>query len=374
MALWKTPKTDWQPADVLTDQDMSRIEGNTEYLKDVVDKTSASLGARYYFTDTDSGISSYKLMLLNNAPATEYTLSFSSLTDGQYLAGWIMQDSDIFEKLLAGVYSIELYAQRTSGTQTVRLYFELVERKSDNSEVVVATSDYSNELGDSKQRIVIPLTLFEDYIPSSGSYIVVKLYASVSGGGSAPSIDIFYGGTSKSYWSVPVNTEILRNQFAEKDLNNVENIIFLNKIKNVDGSGSGLDADLLDGQHADYFEKKARNITSQSLYGISTYNIPDGTEILEVYNWNVQTLTLPSAANYVGKFLYVIMTQPADVDGASITFETQSGETIAGYSSITFNLDALSGYPPTWYNPTQDQHGFVFTAIDSTHWVVVSRY
>ena len=31
---WQTPKTNWQPADPLTDADMNRIEGNIEYLGD----------------------------------------------------------------------------------------------------------------------------------------------------------------------------------------------------------------------------------------------------------------------------------------------------------------------------------------------------
>jgi len=41
--------------------------------------------------------------------------------------------------------------------------------------------------------------------------------------------------------------------FAEDDLSNVSDSTVLDKVKNVDGHGSGLDADLLDGQHASAF-------------------------------------------------------------------------------------------------------------------------
>lgn len=39
------------------------------------------------------------------------------------------------------------------------------------------------------------------------------------------------------------------NNKADADLGNVSNGVVLEKVKQVDGSGSGLDADLLDGQH-----------------------------------------------------------------------------------------------------------------------------
>jgi len=41
--------------------------------------------------------------------------------------------------------------------------------------------------------------------------------------------------------------------FAKTDLSNVPSSTVLNKVKEVDGSNSGLDADLIDGQHASAF-------------------------------------------------------------------------------------------------------------------------
>lgn len=310
---WQTPKLNWQPAEPLTEDDMNRIEGNIDYLK----------------TDLDGHKNS---------------------TSAHGVSGAIVGTSDS-----------QTLTNKTLGTNT-----KLGENLNANSKKIInlATPTDTNDAVN-KTYVDSNFVKKTDYEDSD----VLAKIKNVDGAGSGLDADTVDGYHASYFATADHNHDSVYVKLVDYEDSDV-----LNKIKNVDGSGSGLDADLLDGQHADYFEKKARNITSQSLYGISTYNIPDGTEILEVHDWHVQTLTLPSAANYVGKFLYVIMTQPEDVDGASITFQAQSGETIARQSSITFNLDALSGYPPTWYNPTQDQHGFVFTAIDSTHWVVVSRY
>jgi len=52
--------------------------------------------------------------------------------------------------------------------------------------------------------------------------------------------------------------------FANTDLSNVSDSTVLNKVKNVDGSGSGLDADLLDGNHASAFANTSLSNVSDS--------------------------------------------------------------------------------------------------------------
>jgi len=74
----------------------------------------------------------------------------------------------------------------------LRLYWKLVERKNDDSEVVIATSVVSNEIIAGKNSYIIPLNLASDYDIASDSYVVGKIYADVSGGGSAPDITLYY--------------------------------------------------------------------------------------------------------------------------------------------------------------------------------------
>jgi len=162
--------------------------------------------------DTSSGISDYKLTQLSPPSGSEQSVTKTGLADDEYIAGWISPDTSL-DKLIKGVYNWYIYAEKTGGTQTLRLYWQLVERKSDNTEIVIATSAVSNEISTSKGSYIIPLTLSEDYTLADGSYVVGKLYADVSDGGSAPDVAIYYDGSSKSHWEIPANTEIFKNMF-----------------------------------------------------------------------------------------------------------------------------------------------------------------
>jgi len=192
--------------------------------KEYVDNAVASLGARYYMIDTSSGISDYKLTQLSPPSGSEQSVTKTGLTDDDYIAGWISPDTSM-SKLIKGVYNWHVYAEKTGGTQTLRLYWQLVERKSDTTETVIATSAVSNEISTSKASYIISLILSEDYTLADGSYIVGKLYADVSDGGSAPDVAIYYDGDSKSHWAIPVNLEIFSDQFLKLDGSNANSDI-----------------------------------------------------------------------------------------------------------------------------------------------------
>jgi len=192
--------------------------------KDYVDMAVASLGARYYMIDTSSGIADYKLTQLSPPSGSEQSVTKTGLVDDEYIAGWISPDTSL-NKLIKGVYNWYIYAEKTGGTQTLRLYWQLVERKSDTTETVIATSAVSNEISTSKGSYIIPLTLSEDYTLADGSYVVGKLYADVSDGGSAPDVAIYYDGSSKSHWEIPTNLEIFSDQFLKLDGSNANSDI-----------------------------------------------------------------------------------------------------------------------------------------------------
>ena len=109
---------------------------------------------------------------------------------------------------------MRIYAAKTNGTTTLRLYWKLVERKSDDSETVIGTSVISNEIVTGKNMYIIPLTLSSDHDIASDSYIVGKLYADVSGNGTAPSVTLYFEGDSDSHWQIPVNLEIFDNRYV----------------------------------------------------------------------------------------------------------------------------------------------------------------
>jgi len=193
--------------------------------KEYVDFAVASLGARYYMINTSSGISDYKLTQLSPPSGSEESITKTGLTDDEYIARWISPSPNEPSKLIKGVYNWHIYAEKTGGTKTLRLYWKLVERKSDNSEVIIATSVASNEIVSSKNYYVLPLFLDEDYTLDDGSYIVGKIYADISGGGSSPGVTIYFNGDTQSHWEIPVNLEIFSNTFLKLNGSNANSDI-----------------------------------------------------------------------------------------------------------------------------------------------------
>jgi len=203
----------------LLDKEYDDFSNPDEFVnKGYVDWVATAIGANYYMTDDDDGDTGYKVCSLTPSAGSETYIEASGVTDGQLLGTWISDVGEAPAKLPRGMYDWFIFAEKTSGTKTFRLYWKLYERKTDTSEVLIATSSESNELKmGEKTSYVVPLALDSDYTPDSGSRIVGKIYASVSGGGNAPTVKIYYQGASGSRWEIPSTTEILNNIYIKRD-------------------------------------------------------------------------------------------------------------------------------------------------------------
>ena len=192
------------------------VSGSLQQLatKDYVDLSVTSLGASYYMSDTSSGIEDYQLCTLTPSSDAEVYIEGSRLSDGDYIGGWISASGGTPNVLLTGGFNFYITAEKMSGTKTLKLYWKMYERKSDTSETLIATSSISDEITDSKDVFVVPMLITSDYEPDSGSRIVGKLYASVTGGGSAPTVRIYYEGGTGSRWDIPANSEVFRSIFV----------------------------------------------------------------------------------------------------------------------------------------------------------------
>jgi len=186
--------------------------------KGYVDWIATAIGANYYMTDDTDGDTGYKVCSLTPSAGSETYIEESGVVDDQLLGTWISDVGEAPAKLPRGMYDWFIFAEKTSGTKTLRLYWKLYERKTDDSEVLVATSSESNELKmGEKTGYVVPLALDSDYTPDSGSRIVGKIYASVSGSGNDPTVKIYYQGASGSRWEIPSSVEILSGIFVKQD-------------------------------------------------------------------------------------------------------------------------------------------------------------
>jgi len=301
--------------------------------KEYVDFAVASLGARYYMVNTSSGISDYKLTQLSPPSGSEESITKTGLTDDEYIAGWISPSSTL-NKLIKGVYNWHIYAEKTGGTKTLRLYWKLVERKSDNSEVVIATSVASNEIVSSKNYYVLPLFLNEDYELADGSYVVGKLYADVSGGGSSPSVTIYFNGDTESHWEIPVNLEIFSNTFLKLNGSNANTDIDVSPYNFTAGNIS------------------AFNLKSTASYIIwkdgSTYYAINGTTGLIEYSGSDATTVIQSAINTSGEYSKIVIKK--GVYPLSQPIRLKSNMILSMYGAkLTFSSpDPTSHYPAIW--------------------------
>ncbi len=198
-------------------------------VKAYVDYSVTSLGASYYMLDTSSGVSDYKLCSLTPSEDAETYLEAADLSDNDYIGGWISGAGETPDILLTGNFNFYITAEKTTGTKTLKLYWKMYERKSDTSEVLIATSSITSEVTD-KDTFILPLLLTSDYIPASGSRIVGKIYASVTGGGNAPTVRIYYQGNTAARWDIPANSEVFRNIFVP----------YANAVQDVDLNGHSI--------------------------------------------------------------------------------------------------------------------------------------
>ena len=177
-----------------------------------VDRAVTSLGAAYYMTDNTDTETGYKLCSLSPPSASESFIEVSNLTDNQLIGEWISSPDETPARLLKGIFNWYVTLEKTGGTRSLRVYWKLYAH-SGSTETEIAQSADSNEI-DGKVSYVVPLVLTNDYILSSGSRIVGKLYARVEGTGAAPTIRVYYQGDTASRWETPANSETFRKIFV----------------------------------------------------------------------------------------------------------------------------------------------------------------
>lgn len=187
--------------------------------KDYVDNAVVSINTNFYLLDSASGISDYKDTTLTIPSSALANDPHTVTSNGQYLRGWISPTGATPTTLVAGIYDlyIEAKVDATAGTKRSNLYWELVEYKADTTEVIIGTSESSDELTTTASDYNIHYTLPADYTVTAGSRIVGKIRSSLSGAGANPVVTLYYLGSVNSHWSVPTNTEVLNDSYIRRD-------------------------------------------------------------------------------------------------------------------------------------------------------------
>lgn len=172
----------------------------------------------FYMSDTASDIGGYLTLFDSDTGEAESSVVSAGLAigAGQLIEEWATEvNSPGFVGLQAGIYSLHFHAEKTSGTRVVVLYYEIYKRASGGAETLLTTSENSGALA-TNQDYDLESSLPADEVLAVTDRIVVKMYATVSGGGLDAVVTIFMEGVNASRLSVPVSSAQLDTRYLVK--------------------------------------------------------------------------------------------------------------------------------------------------------------
>jgi hypothetical protein len=159
----------------------------------------------YFFTKTASDVATYYKQLAENFLGTQ-NISNAAVVDDQLLSTFIT-DPGIPNRAFipSGEYSSHIHAAKTSGTKNVQIYSEIWETNSSGADIVkIATLGPSVDITGVSSEYLMSTQLSEPHVFASlGSRLATKVFANVTGGGSAPTIVLYMSPSEDSRTNVP---------------------------------------------------------------------------------------------------------------------------------------------------------------------------
>lgn len=178
----------------------------------------------YYLQDTASDIATYKAMVANSLTGSA-SVSTSGLGAGNtVLKNWATSAGlPGLSVIPAGIYDVHLHAAQTVvGGKTSLVYGEVWEVTAAGVDIAkIGTTGVSTPLTGSNAEYELAFALTSAYImASTASRLVLRVYANVSGGGSAPTVIIYYGSsTNDSHLGIPSANAGGNSSFADTKAN-----------------------------------------------------------------------------------------------------------------------------------------------------------
>jgi hypothetical protein len=159
----------------------------------------------YYFQDTASSVAGYKQQI--QTPYTpKTTLTTAGVTNNQLLKTWITNATyPNLTFIPAGQYDVHVHASQTAGTKNSQIYAEIWETDAAGVDIAkIGTTSTSGNLISTETDFIVEFTTAVPYLlTSTASRIATKIYAAVNGGGSAPTINLYYGEIADAKTSFP---------------------------------------------------------------------------------------------------------------------------------------------------------------------------
>lgn len=157
----------------------------------------------FFFYNTASSIATYYQILAAANTGALQSLTTAGVTDGLLLASFAT-DAGVpnVEYIQAGLVNFHIHAHQTAGTKTSQMYFKLYYRNLAGTETLICTSSYTNELAGSDAGYYSDAVAAFTPILTTDR-LVVKVYAYITGGGSAPTIELDMGNSTAARIDIP---------------------------------------------------------------------------------------------------------------------------------------------------------------------------
>lgn len=197
--------------------------------------TSADLPSTLdlYATTTASDISGYTVLVRNIADtrynATAQDVSTDAITTINQLVGSLVSDANTISGN-PGIFNFTTIGniRRISGSGEATFYFRIYKRDSLGVETFITQSDNTIPVIDGSIYVEFSaVALWNDGIFLDTDRIVLKYYANRISGGSDPTYQFQFGGTSPVRSSAAIPTSVMPNIYL-RDLADVENVDALN--------------------------------------------------------------------------------------------------------------------------------------------------
>jgi pectin methylesterase-like acyl-CoA thioesterase len=197
----------------LNDTDILALGYNhTSDLQDYFDSRYATNGKLnlYFYNTSDTSFPSYTVMN-QTVPLTTMTTTHALTTGQNLLTSRIVSNLD-FSLIESGAYDQHTTIDYTTGTKILQLSSEIYKRLANGTEELIGSSVFSDALTTGIYQDVDWVgTLTTDTTFNSGDYLVMKLYAQVSGGGLDPTVDLVVGGVTGARLSIGIDPVDITN-------------------------------------------------------------------------------------------------------------------------------------------------------------------
>ncbi|KKL61596.1 hypothetical protein LCGC14_2193740, partial [marine sediment metagenome] len=171
--------------------------------KEYIDSAIQVIQPLFLLDAAHASIASTKNTQVFDSGLAQADVTTASVVDDQVLQAWADATAEsIARDIPTGVFALHIHAEKTSGQENLQLYFKIFEVDSGFSETLIMTSETSDEIT-SEEHIALHSVLGAPYAISVGSWILIRVYATVTGSGNAPTAVLYYQGATSARFDLP---------------------------------------------------------------------------------------------------------------------------------------------------------------------------